>query len=721
MKTKFTLITFFLISITSLSVLGGPNPQTNTWIQFISGKYHQKRVEAFQTAYRFLGTGKYRKAAAQNRKSLSHTHKFNFASYNNYAVSVARYKRFDQAIGLLKKSIKSNGIRDYAHFNIFMVNMNAKRYVEAAKWLDSLSYSLRSSYPEPVGTCLLLNQRYHEAFAALHTYISTDSSNVDHETYYNASLAAYMIQDTIHAAEYILAATELKSNDIQYQLHKGKVFLNIDHELSLQAFKKANNLDPKNNQALIGLGYAYILNGKNKEAVKLFSNMLENGQRKNPVVLQALAIAYGNVGENDLALGQMRELNKLREYNVMDLQIMGDLWLNQDSVVKALSYYDRSLALKYTPEASFGKAVAHFLLDEPKKCIEIMNGIESRYPGYEFSPYQSFVKAMAYYNLGLLDEYNQIMEGAAFGKNREVGNLMIKAMRAIGQYNYELANKYLNKASRLDPTNINIILIRGSLDFQFGNYESAANAFKQGLDIEPNNEELRNIYALVLSELEGRGDEAIREMEKVLAVRQSPRYLNNMSLIYSNVGTKKVKEGHFITCVYFEKAESFLDSALAAGLPLVFEVNKGNFRLSMQDTIGADYFYSKSLSQFSINNKGVVSYLQQNRSQAVSYVEQAIAASMPFVCPIIELNLEKLNNTAGRQYANEAPMLIYLYQIMPAILPDKHQFSYSFSMDPEKAIHHDGDYLVYKTLDGELMEDPNSLPVKGANQLANND
>jgi len=82
MKTKFTLITFFLISITSLSVFGGPKPQTTTWIQLISGKYHEKRVEAFQSAFWLLDAGKFRKAAAQNRKSLTHTHRFNYASYN---------------------------------------------------------------------------------------------------------------------------------------------------------------------------------------------------------------------------------------------------------------------------------------------------------------------------------------------------------------------------------------------------------------------------------------------------------------------------------------------------------------------------------------------------------------------------------------------------------------------------------------------------------------
>jgi tetratricopeptide (TPR) repeat protein len=282
-------------------------------------------------------------------------------------------------------------------------------------------------------------------------------------------------------------------------------------------------------------------------------------------------------------------------------------------------------------------------------------------------------------------------------------------MRAISQFNYGVAKKCLNKASRLDADNINVMLVKGSLEFQFGNYEEAAEAFSQGLSIDPGNVELKNIYALVLSELQGRGEEAIRLMKEVIHDRPSARYFNNMGLIYSNVGQFLKDQKSTFACDYFEMAESYMDSALAAGISPAFGVNKGNYRLDMQDTVSARAFFNQYSNQFSINNQGIISELEGNRTQAVNYIEQAIQASEPYVCPIISLNLEKLNGQAGSQYKNEGPMLIYLYQIMPGILPDKHQFSYSFNMEPGTPVHHGGDYLVYSNLKGELMDDP-TLP-----------
>ena len=276
------------------------------------------------------------------------------------------------------------------------------------------------------------------------------------------------------------------------------------------------------------------------------------------------------------------------------------------------------------------------------------------------------------------------------------------AIKSISQFQYNQAQRYLRKAIKLDPGNVNLLLIHGTVLFQIGQVKEAVAIFKNAHEIDPENVEIMNSLALAMAE-NGDSEKAIQLMLYVISKSKKGRYYNNMSLILMNAADgKQTNENYY--CSLFETAIQYVDSAISAGASPEFSINKGNYYYLLKDTAKANEYFRQFRSPYTLNNMAIFNSHEENKSSSLDLIEEAVNLSGNNVCPIINNNRKLLSN--GYSYlSNSKLQFIYLYQIMPAILPSTHVFSYSFAMGLEKPVYNSIGYYYYNSLDIKPHQD----------------
>lgn len=697
------LLTCLLLAI---SLGASPQPsktKTNSnWIYMSSGRYHIDRYKAFEDGINMLNRQKAMKASLAFRSSLTNTYRFNYQAYNNYAASEALLDNYDQAIGLFTKSINSGGDPDIANYNIFICYLNGRDYQEALLKLEELPLYLKAQNPEAIATCYIHNDMFLEAYNYYRIFIGRDSLKVSDPSYFNASVAAWEISDTALAITYIQKALEKNSKADQYWTQLGKIYLCVDPLLAIYSFKRAASLNSENTEAQVGLGYAYISSGMGRKAAGIFEALIKNGNIKNPDIFQALAISYNQSGQTEKSLEQMRIVATLRSLNQTDERIIGDCWLNKDSLANATIHYSNALRTGFDPDAEFGMAIIYFLQDKSETSLQSLELISQNRPDYRLSSYALFLKAMLYYTLGRYEEFSSQIDNTKFSKCKEASQLMIMAIKSMSQFQYDQAQRFLRKAIKLNPDNINLNLIQGTILFQTGQIKEAVAIFKAAHRLDPENIEIMNSLALAMAE-NGESEKAIQLMLAVISKNKKGRYYNNMSLILMHAADGKESDKDYY-CSLFETAIQYVDSAISAGASPEFSINKGNYYYLLNDTAKANEYFRQFRSPYTLNNLAIFNSHEANQSSSLDLMEEAVKLSGKNVCPIININHQLLST--GYSYTNSSKLeFIYLYQIMPAILPSTHVFSYSFTMGIEKPAYNSIGYIYYNSLDEKRGED----------------
>lgn len=690
---KLVLLLFILIS---QQLIAKDNPISN-WELYLSGKYYKLRPIAFDHGVEELLKGNYKKAAELSRKSLTCSHKFNFPAYNNYAIAQSKNKHFQQCEGLLLKSIEKGGDRSIGNYNIFINRFNQRNYADAGEYFDLLPNAILENHPIEAGNYLVNIGQLDNAYYYFQIGMANTKQRFSSGTYFNASLAAWAVHDTNFAISKINSAISEDGGIARYHIQKAKMYLGIDAGVSQNEFSKAIRLEPMNEEARLGMARACVSNGNFKKALDIIEHHIE---QKNGKVsadwYQLKAVSLANLGDYEKAFEAINILKSMRAtLTAYDYKVLGDIYLNADSLESAETNYTYAMRDTFIGDVNLGLSIVSFLNDDFDKAEQILNNLHQTHPEYELSSYGYYLEAMIYYAAGRQNKFESSIEKASFGKSKESSKLLIQAMRAMSQYNYNLAKKYLKKGLALDPENINLNLAMGSLCFQNGENEEACQIFDKCLKLEPNNMEVKNMKALCLSDL-NKTDEAIKLMAEVLKVKPTARYYNNMAMIYAMVKVPDVtKQGDY--CGYFETAQLYLDSAFAMGLDTVFSLNTANCQLSLMDTTKAMEMFLANSNGFFLNNAAVVNFMSFNQEDAENQINKAVEA-FPYKTPMnVDYNKHIINNRSQA----EPTSLIYLYQYLPSVLPSKHQLSYTFQMNSEPPVHVDGDFIVYTTLDIE--------------------
>jgi len=677
-------------------VIAGPRPGSN-WQLFETGRYYCTRIGAFEKGLQELEHATYKMAAKQFRSSLTCTHRFNYPAYNNYAVAAAQLKKYRQAEGLFLKSEKSGSNENTVDYNIFVCRLNQKKYPAADEYFVLLPEFIKTAHPEESANYLANSGQAEAAYPYFVSLLNDSNANVAPESFFNACLSAWAVHDTDLAITSINSAIDARPKQAKFHLQKAKMYLGMDAEVSVRAFKKTLQLEPANMEARLGYVRALLCKGDGRLALDIITHTLEEKKGKlDADWYQLMAIAYAQTGEMAKALECMDQVNKLRTPTAFDHKVMGDLCLNTDSLDKAAAHYQLALNDSFIADAKIGLAIVAFLEDRMDDAETILWNLHTEHPGYAFTSYAYYLESMVYYAKGNYPGFEMTIEKAGYTKNRESSKLLIQAMKCFSHFEYSQAEKLLKKALRLEPLNLNLQLAMGSLHYQLGEYASALQTFRKALELDPANIEIKNMTALCLAKT-GAFNQSVLTMMEVLAVKPKARYYNNMAMIYAMVEVADGSEQKAY-CGYYETALQYLDSAFVAGLDPVFELNRANIQLSLTDTALAKKLMQEMNHSFSINNLAVLTYLEGGFQQADQYIRKAIE-SCPFNVPAI---LSYNESIIGKQsWTGEKVHYIYLYQFLPAVLPSRHQLGYTFQMSSESPLHVDGKFIVYKDLNGK--------------------
>lgn len=702
MKKVLLSFVFFVTCITQL--LAGPG---DPWNLFATGRYHDRRVFAFEKGMEGIRNGSYSRAERQMRASLTCTHAFNYPGYNNYGVSTAHQGKHRQAEGLFLKAIGAGCSQDAAYYNVFVCRMNQEKYSAADEYFILLPEFIKNAHPEETANYLANSGQLQAAYTYFVNILNDSNATIAPGTYFNACLSAWAVHDTDRAVNSINSAIDARSQVAKYHLQKAKMYLGIDPEVSIKEFRKTVQLEPTNQDARLGWVRALVSKGEGRQALEVIEYTLkEKGMKVNPDWYQLMAIAYAQTGKMEAALACMNQVNTLRTPTAFDHKVMGDLYLNSDSLVAASYHYQQALADSFIADARMGQAIIAFLEDRINEAEAVLQSLHTEHPEYTFTSYGFYLEAMVHYVKGNYTGFEMSITQAGYTKNRESSKLLIQAMRAMSQFDFHQAERILKKALRIDSDNINLQLTMGSLQYQLGDHQAALQTFTSALQLDPTNTEIRNMIALCQSSL-GMTGQAIQQMMEVLAAKPTARYYNNMAMIYAMVKVPS-SDQQADYCGYFETAQIYMDSAFAAGLDPVFRLNVANLQFSLQDTAGARQKMLEIQHCFALNNAAAISFLEKDQDAALANIHQSIETCKYNTPDLIRYN----EHVIRRMDYQEEIRFIYLYQYLPAVLPSRHQLSYSFSMDSEPPVHVDGAYIIYKDLNGVPQDHGNSLAAR---------
>ena len=210
---------------------------------------------------------------------------------------------------------------------------------------------------------------------------------------------------------------------------------NVDE--SVQQYEKAAALDPQNSSIFVGLGTAQQLQGDHAAAEKTFLNAVELDP-KNTVALLALASYYRGVNQPTKAETRLKEL----------------------------------LALEPTHRIAYDQLTGvYFQLGRSDDAIKLLQDTQAKMPN---DPHPSFLLSDLYAVRNQPAEARKVLTDLKakpeFAKNKDLAaKLAINFMPD----NPDRSRAEIDQILKEDPGNPRILLLRGQLEAQLGQYDQA--------------------------------------------------------------------------------------------------------------------------------------------------------------------------------------------------------------------------------------------------------
>jgi tetratricopeptide (TPR) repeat protein len=117
----------------------------------------------------------------------------------------------------------------------------------------------------------------------------------------------------------------------------------MNYKLAVPFFKKAIELDPKQNYWIYELGLICYAMHDDKNALKYILEAADKGLKKDNDYLENLAIAYLNVGQLDSGVAMLNEILKKRPSDLNILNMVAEAFYYKAKYDEAMDYWDRVL------------------------------------------------------------------------------------------------------------------------------------------------------------------------------------------------------------------------------------------------------------------------------------------------------------------------------------------------------------------------------------------
>ncbi|HQV61872.1 MAG TPA: tetratricopeptide repeat protein [Chitinophagaceae bacterium] len=153
--------------------------------------------------------------------------------------------------------------------------------------------------------------------------------------------------DTDNYGEAIKALNEAAKEDptnaeVPYMLARSYADM-MNYKLAIPYFKKAIELDPKQNYWVYELGLICYAMHDDKNALKYILEAGDKGYKKDNDYLENLGIAYLNVGQLDSGVVMLNEILKRKPSDLNILNMVAEAYYYKAKYNQAIEYWDRVL------------------------------------------------------------------------------------------------------------------------------------------------------------------------------------------------------------------------------------------------------------------------------------------------------------------------------------------------------------------------------------------
>lgn len=386
-----------------------------------------------------------------------------------------------------------------------------------------------------------------------------------------------------------------KSPSVRILSHLGSTYEEMEeYEKAAEAYRRALQLSPDNQQLKRALAQALLLADKPDEALPLYQQLveedpedyysylrlsqiyrdkrqfdeaaraLEQAKKLSPGNLEVLynevnlLEAQGRLGEAIEALKHILEITKKNNYSQGELanrrvflERLGLLYRNNNQYDEAVATFRQLAEL----DPSLAPRVAAQIADTYRQAKQFQRALEAIEPAYQQYPGEEIVavmRATILADLGRWDEAVQCAEKALQEKKDRESWLTLAQV-------YEKARRFdamaqaLNEAEKLShskPEQVTVWFLRGVMYERSKRYEQADEAFQKVLELDPNNASAMNYLGYMLADRNVQLERALKLLQRAVELDpENGAYLDSLGWVYFRLGQ-------------FDKAREYLERAV---------------------------------------------------------------------------------------------------------------------------------------------------------------
>lgn len=470
------------------------------------------------------------------------------ADFFNSGVSFLKEKKYNEALDAFQKSIRLDNKNAAAHANLGSVLMQLKRpgeavapYREAIKLVPTegtfhtalcFALSVSKKHDEAVSSCeegVRLNGNSVQSHVALIAALRTAKRNdealqktlfafgkfSDDESLLNTAAEVFSDSGNFsRAAEIYEKLVNLNPKEAYYQVKLAENYLRMERDAeALSAAQKALQTDPKHYLAYFFIGKIYFELGQHEEAVQNFQKSAEiNPQFSDSLYFAGLSELRR--AKTDEAIKVFQRAITIAPENTSYYKELG-LALNSSAKYEEAAEHLKKV-VKNDPndfEAKNALGVALFESANFEEGLKVLEEANQMKPGNEIT--------LMFLNVARSRQQKipQISEMIAFAKeNPQDLNVRLHLVQLLTYARrFKEAEPYFAEIWKMNPPDVRVYEMIGTLRSTTGNYEKAAEAYRKSLEFGQSPAAylgLANVYAK-----NGQVSEAIAAYNKLFEIK----------------------------------------------------------------------------------------------------------------------------------------------------------------------------------------------------------
>ena len=293
------------------------------------------------------------------------------------------------------------------------------------------------------------------------------------------------------AVQPLLKVIELGGGDAQSYGLLAYAYLNAEkYESALAAYRMARMFDPDSFDFRRGQAICLLQAHQLQSAIALFDELILESP-KEASFWMAQANAFISANQKDQAIANLQLLADLDEANWESLQLLGNLYLNQNLTTLALDAYSRAFQKHGPKEAIEAIRPLNYLLDRGLyKEAKIYHDLISNSFQSELDDTSQRSLRMAHAKIEInVGDREQAVHSLRKGIREDPmdgASLLLLGKYYLDVQIYEEAIYHLERASSVKNTQVDALITLGQLEVKRGNLEAALSSLRKAEQVDTN-------------------------------------------------------------------------------------------------------------------------------------------------------------------------------------------------------------------------------------------